>query len=61
LHPNTSNSTIITIRWAGNAPTGRYIISVNLGQAEFPSEPSKYDGASGFHVSIEVIVNPQRT
>jgi hypothetical protein len=61
LQPNTSNSTVITIRWAGNAPTGRYIISVNLGQAEFPSEPSKYDGASGFPVSIEVIVNPQRT
>jgi len=61
LQPETSNSTIFTIQWAGNAPTGRYIISVNLGQAEFPSESSKYNGASGFPVSIEVIVNPQGT
>jgi len=61
LQAGMSNSTIITIQWAGNAPTGRYIISVNLGQAEFPSEPSKYDGASGFPVSLEVIVNPQGT
>jgi hypothetical protein len=59
LQPNMSNSTIITINWADNAPTGRYIISVNLGQAEFLAEPSKYYGATGQPVAIEVIVNPK--
>jgi len=59
LQPNMSNSTIITINWADNAPTGRYIISVNVGQAEFLTEPSKYNGATGQPVGIIVIVNPK--
>jgi hypothetical protein len=59
LQPNMSNSTIITINWADNAPTRRYSISVNLGQAEFLTDPSKHNGVTGQPVAIEVIVNPK--
>ena len=61
LQPNTSNSTIITMKWANNAPTGRYILTVNLGKVEFLTEPSKYDGESGYPVALEVIVNSKAT
>ena len=39
LQPHMSNSTIITLKWADNAPTGHYLISVNLSKPEFLTEP----------------------
>ena len=59
LQPHISNSTIITFKWADNAPTGHYLISVNLIKPEFLAEPSKYDGIPSIPVDILVRVYPK--
>jgi hypothetical protein len=43
LEPGASNSTIITISLADDAPTGRYLIKLYLGTIEFLSPPGKYE------------------
>jgi hypothetical protein len=59
LQPHMSNSTIITLKWADNAPTGHYLISVNISKPEFLTEPSKYDGIPSVTVDILVRVYPK--
>jgi len=59
LQPHMTNSTIITLEWADNAPTGRYLISVNVSEPEFLTEPSKYDGIPSVPVDILVRVYPK--
>jgi hypothetical protein len=54
LQPHMSNSTIITLKWADNAPTGHYLISVNISKPEFSTEPSKYDEIPSIPVDIYI-------
>ena len=56
LQPFMSNSTIITINLADDAPLGKYSIRVELGNIEFLSTPGKYDlSYSGdFHLHLIV-------
>ena len=56
LQPHMSNSTIMTLKWADNAPTGHYLISVNIGKPEFVTEPSKYDGIPSIPVDLYIRV-----
>jgi hypothetical protein len=59
LQPYLSNSTIMTLEWADNVPTGRYLIAVNISEPEFLTEPSKYDELPGVPVDIIVRVYPK--
>ena len=61
LQPNMSNSTIITIKWAGNAPTGRYTLYINLGDLKFLSAHGKYDQSYGTSIWLGVILTPKGT
>jgi len=59
LQPHMSNSTVITLKWADNAPTGHYLIAVNVSEPEFLAEPSKYDGIPSVTVDLLVRVYPE--
>jgi hypothetical protein len=56
LQPHMSNSTIITLNWADDAPTGHYLISVNISKPNFSTEPSKYDWISSVPVDLYIRV-----
>lgn len=56
LQPNTSNSTIITINWANNAPTGRYVVEINLSDFKFLSTQGKYDLTYGSSIWLGIVV-----
>ena len=59
LQPNASNSTIITINWSNNAPTGRYIIYVDLGTLKFLSKQGPYDQTYGSSFELGIVVAPK--
>jgi hypothetical protein len=61
LQPNTSNSTIISINWADNAPTGRYTAEINLGNFKFLSTQGKYDQSYGSSIWLRIVVTPKVT
>ena len=58
LQPNKSNSTIITINWARNAPTGRYTAEINLGNVKFLSTQGKYDQSYGSSIWLGIVITP---
>ena len=58
LQPNTSNSTIITIQWANNAPTGRYALQIDLGNFKFLSTAGEHDKSYGSTIWLGAIVTP---
>jgi len=59
LQPNVSNSTIVTINLANNAPTGRYALEINLGDVKFLSAHGKHDQSYGSSVWLGMIVTPK--
>jgi len=61
LQPNMSNFTIITIKLADNAPTGRYALEINLGNLKFLSKPAKYDISYSEGIWLGMIVTPKAT
>jgi len=61
LQPNTSNSTILTIKWANNAPTGRYTAEINLGNIKFLSTQEKYDQSYSSSIWLGIIITPKVT
>ena len=61
LQPNKSNSTIFTINWADNAPAGRYIAEINLGNIKFLSTQEKYDQSYGSSIWLGIIITPKVT
>jgi hypothetical protein len=58
LQPNTTSSTIITINWANDAPTGRFALDLNLGQFQFLTPP-KGDKSYGNGIWLGFIVSPK--
>ena len=56
LQPFMSNSTIITINLADDAPLGKYSIRVELGNIEFLSTPEEYDISYSTGVELYLIV-----
>ncbi len=62
LQPNMSNSTLLTINLAQNAPIGQYSIDINLGnvQAVNANENSQLLSYSGT-LGLEIIVTPKTT
>jgi hypothetical protein len=61
LQPNTSNSTIITINWAKNAPTGRYTAEINLGNIKFLSTQGKHDQSYNSSIWLKIVITPKVT
>ena len=61
LQPNTSNSTILIINWANNAPTGRYTAEINLGSIKFLSTQEKYDQSYGSSIWLGIVITPKAT
>jgi hypothetical protein len=59
LQPNMSNSTILTIKWANNAPTGRYALEINLSNLKFLSAQNKYDQSYAGSIWLGIIVTPE--
>ncbi len=56
IEPHQSKSFIITLNWADNAPTGRYMITINLGLSPYTAaHPGQGSGIS----DICVYVNPK--
>ena len=58
LQPNGSNSTIITVNLANNAPVGRYTLELSLGQIKFLS-PSDNDLSYGAGIWLGMIITPK--
>ena len=68
LQPNMSNSTIITINWADNAPAGRYTAEIFLGNLKFLSTQGKHDqnapisftpGSYASSIWLGIVVTPK--
>jgi hypothetical protein len=56
LQPQMSNSTIITISLADDAPIGRYLVFLYLGSIEFLSPPGEYEVSYGSDMEFGIIV-----
>lgn len=56
LQPQMSNSTIITISLADDAPVGRYLVFLYLGSIEFLSPPGEYEVSYGSDMEFGIIV-----
>ncbi len=56
LEPWLSNSTIITINLADDAPVGRYLVFLYLDRIEFLSPPGMYDVSYSEDVEFGIIV-----
>jgi hypothetical protein len=61
LQPNMSNSTIITINLANNAPLGSYSLDIHLGKIIFLSPPGKYDVSYSEGIPLVMVVTPNET
>ena len=61
LQPGSSNSTTLTIKWADNAPAGKYTLDIDLGNVKFLSTPGKYDISYSESISLGIIVTPKGT
>jgi hypothetical protein len=57
LQPNVSNSTILTIKWANNAPIGTYTLNIDLGFLKFLSTPGRYDKSYSSSIWLGVNVS----
>ena len=61
LQPNTSNSTILTIKWSNSAPTGTFTLNIFLGNVKFVSNPPKFDVPYSLSIWLGVNINPKET
>jgi hypothetical protein len=59
LQPNATSSTIITINWADDAPSGRYALKLNLGCFQFLTPPREGDQSYGRAIWLGFIVSPK--
>jgi hypothetical protein len=59
LQPNATSSTIITINWADNAPTGRYALDLNLGRFQFLTPPGEGYQSYGRAIWLGFVVSPK--
>jgi hypothetical protein len=57
LQPSLSNSTIITFDMADDAPLGRYLIDLSLGNIEFLRPPGMYEVSYTSDTEFGIIVN----
>jgi hypothetical protein len=58
LQSGISNSTILTLNWARDAPTGRYTISIPLRNFIFLEPQSDYE-SSGMNLTLHIRVEPK--
>ncbi len=61
LQPNMPSSTILTIHWADDAPTGGYVMCFNSGKAEPAIPPILYSDAAGQSLGFIMAVYPKGT
>ena len=59
LQPNATSSTIITINWADDAPSGRYALNLNLGRFQFLTPARESDQAYSRSIWLGFIVSPK--
>ena len=57
LEPEMGNSSILSVNFADNAPVGRYVVTLEMGECEFLS-PSEKQGRYTYSIDLCFVVNP---
>lgn len=61
LQPGMSNSTVLKFKWADDAPTGRYLFEIDLGNVKFLSAPGEFEQSYGATVELGITVTPKES
>ena len=58
LEPGMGNSSILSVNFADNAPVGRYVVILEMGECKFLS-PSEKQGIYTYSIDVCFVVNPK--